>query len=83
MLQTVKISSKRQVTIPAKFFEKLNLKRGDRLIFELNDNCLTIKRTLSLVDELAGSIGLPKKYQKISLDDLVRQARDKHFRKKA
>lgn len=79
MLQTVRISSKRQVTIPVKLFDKMKLKEGDRLIFELENNTIRVNKAQHLIDELAGSVKLPEKYRRVPVDTLIKKARKKRF----
>ncbi|KFD41907.1 hypothetical protein HY02_10105 [Peptococcaceae bacterium SCADC1_2_3] len=40
----VKLSSKRQITLPAKVCRAINLKQGDHLILEVKGNQLTFTR---------------------------------------
>lgn len=82
MLQTVKISSKRQITIPSKIFEELQLNQGDRLVLKIQENKLVIQKALSLVEELAGSIKVPKKYKNKSIDFIIKDAKREYFKRK-
>jgi len=54
-MQTVKISTKGQVIIPAKFRKKYGLRKGDRLIFIEEQDQLIIKPRTKLT-ELCGSV---------------------------
>lgn len=82
MLQTVRITSKRQITIPVKIFRQLNLNEGDNLLVEVNANMMVIKKAQSLLDELAGSVKIPKKYLNKSIDFIIKETKRKYFARK-
>lgn len=50
------ITSKRQLTIPSKAFERTKLKKGDKVLIQEKDGELRIRKATSLVSELAGSL---------------------------
>jgi AbrB family looped-hinge helix DNA binding protein len=54
-MQTVKMSTKGQVIIPAKFRKKYGLKKGERLIFIEEEDHLLLKPRTKLT-ELCGSV---------------------------
>jgi len=82
MLQTVRITSKGQITIPAKVAKALGLKKGDALLMELNGDKIIMSRQQKILDELAGSIELPKKYQRRSLEFIISDAKQEYFSRK-
>lgn len=82
MLQTVKISSKRQITIPAKVYDALNLSEGDRLIVELHENKIVLQKAQTLLDEVAGSVELPERYRGKSMEFIIRDAKSEYFKRK-
>lgn len=43
-MAVVKLSSKRQITLPARVCRALNLKQGDRLTLEIKDNKIIFTR---------------------------------------
>ena len=63
MLQTVKISSKRQITIPVDIFNFLALNEGDRLIVNIDEGKIVMEKSQKVLDEIASSLYLPKKYK--------------------
>lgn len=79
MLQTVRITSKRQITIPSKIFSQLNLNEGDRLIVEADSKRIVMKKTQQVLDEVAGFLNIPKKFKKKSLDFIIREAKKEYF----
>jgi AbrB family looped-hinge helix DNA binding protein len=79
MLQTVRITSKRQITIPVKIFNQLDLNKGDRLIVEVDSNRIIFQKAQQLLDELAGSLGIPQRYKNKSLDFIIREAKKEYF----
>jgi AbrB family looped-hinge helix DNA binding protein len=81
MLQTVSISSKRQVTIPASIYNKLNLKKGQRLIVSAQKNKIIMEPAQLLIENLAGSITLPRKFRGKSIQQIVQEAKKDYFSK--
>jgi len=79
MLQTVKISSKRQITIPADIFNFLKLNEGDRLIVNIDEGKIVMEKSQKLLDEIAGSLYLPKKYKDKTLDFIIRDSKQEYF----
>lgn len=79
MLQTIKITSKRQITIPVEIFNYLNLKRGDRLIVDLEEDKIVMQGAQLLLDKIAGSLKPPRKYKNKSIDFIIRQAKREYF----
>ena len=76
------ITSKRQLTIPSAIFKKAKLKEGDKVIIEENEGELRIKRAVDLVERLAGSVKVPKKYRGVTEDEIIKKAKEDYFRKK-
>lgn len=81
MTATLRISSKRQITIPAKMFAKMGLSRGDRLFIELKDGKLITQKSQHALEELAGSLKLPPKLSGLSSEALVNKAKRAYFKK--
>ncbi len=77
--QTATITSKGQITIPVKIIKQAKLKKGQKLIFTLENNIIHMESATDMVKRLAGSLVLPKKYQEIDLDTLIKQAKEEHF----
>jgi len=79
MLKTVRITSKRQITIPAAIFKRLNLNEGDRLIVNIDQGKIVMEKAKALLDELAGSLKPPAEYRNKSLDFIINDAKRKYF----
>lgn len=82
MQQLVRISSKRQVTIPSKIYASLGLTQNDNLIFELKDDTVVMRKAQLILDELEGSIPVPKKYMGMPMDLIIRDAKREYFKNK-
>lgn len=82
MLQTVRITSKRQITIPVKIFNQMGLIKGDQLVLEYSNENIIMKKSQQLLDEVAGTIIPPKKYQNKSIDFIIRDAKREYFTNK-
>ena len=82
MLQTVRITSKRQITIPSKIFSLLQLTKGDRLLVEIEDDKLVLQKSQALLDKLAGSLKKPKKYEHRSLNFIITDSKRSYFQKR-
>lgn len=83
MSQMATITSKRQLTIPAKLFKKVGFKQGEKVIVtEEEDGSLKIKSALALVEELGGSVPVPKKWKGKDIDEIIEEATDEYFREK-
>lgn len=81
MLQTVKISSKRQITIPSVIFDHLNLNEGDRLIVNIDEGKIVMEKSQKLLDDMAGSLDVPNEYKNKPLDFIIRDSKQKYFAK--
>ncbi|HHW44383.1 MAG: AbrB/MazE/SpoVT family DNA-binding domain-containing protein [Thermoanaerobacteraceae bacterium] len=76
-MAVVKLSSKRQVTLPAGICRKLNLKEGDRLLLEIKDDRLILTRMPgSFSRYLSGSAGGIYGRTMEEIDRYVRKERD-------
>lgn len=75
------ITSKRQFTIPADIFSKLNLREGEKMLILPEGDSLKITPVLRLVNKLAGSVEIPKRYRNLSPDKIVAKAKIEHFKK--
>lgn len=83
MLNSVRISSKRQITIPARVYAQLGLAQGDNLSIEVTQNAFVLSKSKLLLDKVAGSVRLPKEYSEKSLDQIINQAKQTYFKNKS
>jgi len=79
MLQTIKISSKRQITIPVDIFNFLALNEGDRLIVNIDEGKIVMEKSQKVLDEIAGSLYLPQKYKNKPIDFIIRDSKQEYF----
>lgn len=83
MLNTVRISSKRQITIPARVYAQLGLAQGDTLSIEVKNNTFILGKSKLLLDKVAGSVTLPIEYKAKSLDQIISEAKKTYFQNKS
>ena len=82
MVQVATLTSKRQLTIPAKIFRKLRLRAGQKLIVREKKGEITLTPALNLVEDLAGSVKVPAKYKGLSADEIIDRSKKDYFSKK-
>ena len=82
MPQLVTITSKRQLTIPVELFRKLNLEEGQQLLVYSEDRSIKLEPAAGLVEQLAGSIKIPARFKKQSLDKIIAKAKQERFKNK-
>jgi bifunctional DNA-binding transcriptional regulator/antitoxin component of YhaV-PrlF toxin-antitoxin module len=82
MTYTATFTSKRQLTIPIKLFEKIGFNKGDRVSVSEKDGSLILTPATELVKKLAGSLKVPRKYRGLSEAKLVSQAKSEYFIKR-
>lgn len=82
MYSTVTISSKRQITIPAKIFNKLALRKGDVLEVEENNGRLIVQKETAILNSLKGFLVTPIGLKNIKIDDIIQLSKAKHFKDK-
>jgi len=82
MPQLVTITSKRQLTIPVELFRKLNLEEGQQLLAYHEDRMIKLEPATALVEQLAGSVKIPAKFKRRSLDKIIRRAKKERFKNK-
>lgn len=82
MKQTATITSKRQLTIPVAIFKELDLKEGERVVVRKERGKITIQPAKNSVEKLAGSVTIPKKFQDLAIDKIIRLAKQEYFQTK-
>lgn len=82
MYQTATITDKRQLTIPATFFRQLGLQEGQKVIISVVDDALKIESAKDLVNQLAGSFGMPEKYKNMDIDKAILRAKNESIQDK-
>jgi AbrB family looped-hinge helix DNA binding protein len=81
MFKTVRITSKRQISIPVNVFNSLGLKKGDSLLInvDFDNERIIMEKQEKILNQLAGSLKLPKKYKNKSLEQIVFDAKRNYF----
>lgn len=74
MAYTATLTGKQQLTVPAELFRRLNWKIGQKVVIFQNGNSLSVTAALDLIDRLAGSVPLPKRFKGLAIDQIVDQA---------
>ena len=81
MTYTGTITSKRQLTIPAELFRRAGLSKGEKVIFNYHNGSLGIESAAALVERLAGSVPLPKRFRDLAPDQIIDRAKREYFRR--
>jgi len=76
------LTSKRQFTIPSEVFKKADFKEGEKVIVEEENGTLRIKKASALVEELAGSVKVPRRFRGMDADEIIRIAKEEYFKNK-
>lgn len=80
MTQMATITSKKQLTLPAELFRKAGLRIGQKVIVSEENGRLILTPAERLVEELAGSLAMPKKWVGKSLDKIIEESAEEYFR---
>lgn len=81
MAQLATITSKKQLTLPASVFKKAGLRVGQKVIVSEENGHLLITPAEKLVEEMAGSVKVPKKFRGKDLDQIIEQSKREYFLK--
>jgi len=82
MTYTTTITSKGQITIPSKILKAQNLKKGQKLLFHIEDGRIFIESPEDMINRLAGSISIPDNLKKVPLEQAIKLAKQVHFSQK-
>lgn len=83
MQQLATITGKMQLTVPVKVAGKIGLKSGDKVVVSDVSGKIIITPIKSLIEELAGSLSMPKRWQGEKIEQIIEDAKAEHFRKKS
>ncbi|MBA4379327.1 MAG: hypothetical protein C0393_01320 [Anaerolinea sp.] len=72
----VRVQEKGQVTIPTRIRRKLNLKKGDTVMFVETKEGILIKAAEVIVSEALASIGEALRAEGITLEDWIEKSRE-------
>lgn len=82
MQQIATITSKRQLTIPAEIFRRLNLDGVRKVAIKEEDGVIKIEPIFKLINELAGSVKVPRRFKNLSVTEIKRKAKREYFKNK-
>lgn len=75
------ITSKRQLTIPSILFRTFGLSEGEKVLVSSENDFIKITKFNNLLDELAGSVKIPKRYRGLSSEAIIKKAKYEYFKK--
>lgn len=76
------ITSKNQLTIPIGLVKKVGLMVGQKMSVSEADGRLILTPMERLVEELAGSLSIPKRWQGKDVEEIIEEAKREYFRQK-
>lgn len=76
------ITSKKQLTLPAELFRKAGLKIGQKVVVSEENGNLMLTPAEKLVEDLAGSVPVPKKWKGKDTESIIEQAKGEYFKEK-
>lgn len=82
MFQIATITSKRQLTIPVSTFRRLGFEEGQKVLVTEIDGAMQIKPVINLVESLAGSVDVPKRFKDLTPDKMIKRTKKEYFSKK-
>lgn len=82
MQQIATITSKMQLTVPIGIARKVGLKTGEKVSVDEKEGKIIITPMRALVEELAGSLSLPKRWQGKTMDEIIKEAKEEYFKSK-
>lgn len=81
MTQLATITSKKQLTLPSEVFKKAGLRIGQKVIVSEENGHLLITPAEVLVEELAGSVKIPKRLRSKDIDQIIEESKKQYFTK--
>ncbi|MDZ7587621.1 MAG: AbrB/MazE/SpoVT family DNA-binding domain-containing protein [Patescibacteria group bacterium] len=76
------VTSKRQLTIPIDIYRLMNLVEGNKVLVSIEDQVIKIEPAQALVEKLAGSVKLPKRFKNKTVDQIITLAKKEYFKQK-
>ncbi len=76
------LTGKQQLTVPAELFRDLNWKIGQKVMISKTGNSLSITSALDLINQLAGSVKLAKKFEGLSIDKIIDKSITESYKQK-
>ena len=82
MNYTMTLTSKNQVTIPMDVARLWGLSRGHKLTMIVENKRATIEPSKNIVDQLYGSVKVPKKFRGMNINKAINIAKIRYFKNK-
>ncbi|OGY25123.1 MAG: hypothetical protein A2Z11_01330 [Candidatus Woykebacteria bacterium RBG_16_43_9] len=82
MTKSSTITSKRQITIPAKLFKKIGFSEREKVLVVEREGELVITPMLKKVEKLAGSLRVPEKWRGKDIEEIIEESKLEYFREK-
>lgn len=82
MYQTATITSKRQLTIPAEMYRRMNFEKRQKVILSLEAHAIRIEPAVELIERLAGSLPVPSAYRGKDVDAMIADAKRAYLQKR-
>ncbi len=82
MSQMSTITSKKQITLPVDAFRKAGFREGQKIIVTEENGRLILTPAEKLVEELAGSLPMPKEWEGRDINEIVEEGISEYFNEK-
>ncbi len=82
MSQMSTITSKKQITLPVEAFRKAGFRQGQKIIVTEENGRLILTPPEKLVEELAGSLPMPKEWVGKDIDEIAQEGIGAYFKEK-
>lgn len=79
MNQIATITSKMQLTMPVAVAKKIGLKPGQKVLVSDRNGQAVVTPIAMVIEQLAGSLTLPKKWEGKSIAEIIAEAKREHF----
>ena len=79
MTKVATITSKKQLTIPAELYRRANFVEHQKVLISEIDGKLIITPTNKVINNLAGSLKMPKKWQDKDTDQIIAESKKEYF----
>ena len=80
-MQIATITSKNQLTLPVDIVRKIGLEVGQKVIVSEEGGKVVITPAEDLVEELAGSLKMPKKWKGEGMEEIIEKSKREYFNK--
>ncbi len=82
MQQIATITGKMQLTVPINMARKIGLRQGEKVSVSEIQGKILITPVRMLIEELGGSLTLPKKWKGKTTDEIIEGAKADYFKNK-